>query len=117
MRSYARAVAGTLLSQSFDLETAAFEVKYRLPSQGATDLQSEIYVSSVYHYPLGFSVAFSPAACCSYAMLSPTVVAIRCACASARAAGALTVGCSHASGLQPGSEVTVSVTARSKQHQ
>ena len=73
-------MAGTLLSQSFDLETAGFEVKYRLPSQGATDLQSEIYVSSVYHYPLGFSVTFSPGGCCSYAMLSPTVVAIRCAC-------------------------------------
>ena len=46
---------------------------YALPAQGAADLQSEIYVSSVYHYPLGFTVAFSPSSCCAWAMLSPTI--------------------------------------------
>jgi hypothetical protein len=50
---------------------------YALPAQGAADLQSEIYVSSVYHYPLGFTVAFSPSSCCAWAMLSSTIVAIR----------------------------------------
>jgi hypothetical protein len=78
-RTYARAVAGTFISQSFDLETAAFSVTYNAAAS-APQMQSEIYLSPDYHYPLGYHVSFSPSDCCTWAMASKFVMLIRYPC-------------------------------------
>jgi hypothetical protein len=77
-RTYARAVAGTFISHSFDLETAAFAVSYKVTSHDAASLKTEVYLNPEYHYPHGYSVAFSPSSCCAWSMISNVLMVVRC---------------------------------------
>jgi hypothetical protein len=112
--SYARAVAGTFVKQEFDLDTAAFAVTYKVAAAGAGGLQSEVYVNSEYHYPHGYSVAFTPSDCCSWAMASKVLMIIRCVIRTRSVCRLLTDGASHSPSVAPASEVTVRITAKSQ---
>ncbi len=107
------------MKQVFDLDSSAFEVTYRVAAAGAGGLQSEVYLSAEYHYPNGYSVAFHPSGCCSWAMTSKVFMVLRCAPAvlavlaalAASAARAFSSAASHAASVSPGTEITVSISA------
>jgi hypothetical protein len=113
--SYARAVAGTFVKQEFDLDTGVFAVTYKVAAAGAGGLQSEVYVNSEYHYPNGYSVAFKPSGCCSWAMASKVLMIIRCVPSTTFACRVLTRAASHSPTVAPASEITVFITANSQQ--
>lgn len=113
--SYARAVAGTFVTQEFDLDTGAFAVTYKVAAGGAAGLQSEVYVNSEYHYPHGYSVAFKPSGCCSWAMASKVLMMIRCVLPTTFACRLLTSAASHSPTVAPSSDITVFITANSHQ--
>eukprot|EP00005_Dracoamoeba_jomungandri_P000139 CAMPEP_0174253230 /NCGR_PEP_ID=MMETSP0439-20130205/2606_1 /TAXON_ID=0 /ORGANISM="Stereomyxa ramosa, Strain Chinc5" /LENGTH=525 /DNA_ID=CAMNT_0015334145 /DNA_START=19 /DNA_END=1596 /DNA_ORIENTATION=- len=63
-RSYAQAIAGVPLSQSFDTDTSLYRLSFSLdPSISAPTV---VYINEQYYYPNGFSVTTQPPGSLSY---------------------------------------------------
>lgn len=64
-RSYPTAVAGTILTFSFNVSTGHMALMY-LPNSATAS--TELYLSSKYQYKHGFNVVASPSGCCTVAV-------------------------------------------------
>eukprot|EP01121_Diplochlamys_sp_Union-15-3_P017331 TRINITY_DN6080_c0_g1_i1.p1 TRINITY_DN6080_c0_g1~~TRINITY_DN6080_c0_g1_i1.p1 ORF type:complete len:410 (-),score=39.87 TRINITY_DN6080_c0_g1_i1:66-1184(-) len=68
-RTYAYAIAGTVVSSEFNAKTSEYNLSYRI--NPTCKLSTEIYLNEALYYPRGWNITFSPPDVASWSRLEP----------------------------------------------